>query len=120
MLAAAAGGLVFALGLAERRRTFAIISALGAKPRHQRRLIFSEAAVLTVVGGCTGAVLGWVLAEMLVKVLTGVFDPPPSVSAVPWLYLGGVGAITVVAVLGVSAAATRLARAPAISVLHEL
>ncbi len=54
------------------------------------------------------------------KVLTGVFDPPPSVSAVPWLYLGGVGAITVVAVLGVSAAATRLARAPAISVLHEL
>ena len=58
VLAAAAGGLVFTLGLAERRRTFAIISALGAEPRHQRRLIFSEAAVLTVVGGCTGAVLG--------------------------------------------------------------
>jgi len=120
VLAAAAGGLVFALGLSERRRTFAIVSALGAKPRHLRRMIFSEAGVLIVVGALTGALLGWVLAEMLVKVLTGVFDPPPSVIAIPWLYLTTVGVITIGAVAAVSAAAARIARRPAISVLREL
>ena len=120
VLAAAAGGLVFALGLSERRRTFAIVSALGAKPRHLRRMIFSEAAVLIVVGVLTGALLGWVLAEMLVKVLTGVFDPPPSAIAIPWLYLSAVGVITIGAVAAVSAAAARIARRPAISVLREL
>jgi len=120
VLAAAAGGLVFALGLSERRRTFAIVSALGAKPRHLRQMIFSEAAVLIVVGVLTGALLGWVLAEMLVKVLTGVFDPPPSAIAIPWLYLSAVGVITIGAVAAVSAAAARIARRPAISVLREL
>ncbi|MCU1657063.1 MAG: hypothetical protein JWO57_1719 [Pseudonocardiales bacterium] len=120
VLAAAAGGLVFALGLSERRRTFAIARALGAKPRHLRGMIFGEAGVLTVGGLVSGAVIGWVLSQMLVKVLTGVFDPPPSVIAVPWLYLGAVLGITVVALAGVSAAATRAARGPAISVLREL
>ena len=120
VLAAAAGGLVFALGLSERRRTFAIARVLGAKPRHLRGMIFSEAGVLTLGGLLAGTAIGWVLSEMLVKVLTGVFDPPPSVIAVPWLYLGTVGVITVVALAGVSAAATRVARGPAISVLREL
>jgi len=120
LLAAAAGGLVFALGLSERRRTFAIVSALGAKPRHLRQIIFSEAAVLAVLGVGAGALLGWVLAEMLVKVLTGVFDPPPSTIAIPWLYLSAVGLITIGAVAAVSATAARIARRPAISVLREL
>ncbi len=120
LLAAAASGLVFALGLSERRRTFAIVSALGAKPRHLRQIIFSEAAVLSVLGVGAGALLGWVLAEMLVKVLTGVFNPPPSTIAIPWLYLSAVGLITIAAVAAVSATAARIARQPAISVLREL
>jgi putative ABC transport system permease protein len=120
VLAAAAGGLVFALGLSERRRTFAITRALGARRRQLRGMILSEAAVLTVCGLSAGAVIGWGLSRMLVKVLTGVFDPPPSVIAVPWLYLGAVGVITAVALAGVSAAATRAASGPAIGVLREL
>jgi len=83
-------------------------------------MIFSETAVLIVVGVLTGALLGWVLAEMLVKVLTGVFDPPPSAIAIPWLYLSAVGVITIGAVAAVSAAAARIAQRPAISVLREL
>jgi len=120
LLAAAAGGLVLALGLTERRRSFAIATALGAKSRHLRGMIVSEAVVLAVLGLAAGGVIGWLLSQMLVKVLTGVFDPPPSVIAVPWAYLISVAGITVGAFAVASAAAVRAARRPAISVLRDL
>ncbi len=120
LLAAAAGGLVLALGLAERRRTFAIATALGARTRHLRSMIASEAVVLAVLGLIAGGVLGWLLSQMLVKVLTGVFDPPPSVIAVPWQYLTALGAVTVAAFIAAVAAAIGVARKPAISVLRDL
>ncbi|MCW2919913.1 MAG: putative rane protein, partial [Actinomycetia bacterium] len=120
VLAAASGGLVLALGLAERRRTFAIATALGATGRQLRGFVFGEAAVLTIGGLLAGAVSGWLLSQMLVKVLTGVFDPPPAALAVPWLYLTTVVIITLAALAAVSAAAVRLASRPAISVLREL
>ena len=120
VLAAAAGGLVLGLGLAERRRTFAIATALGATRRHLRGMVSSDAAVLAVVGLAAGAAAGAVLSLMLVKVLTGVFDPPPSAIAVPWAYLGIVVAVTVLALVAVTAAATRTANRPAIGVLREL
>ncbi len=50
VLAVGAGGLVLALGLSERRRTYAIATALGAKSTHLRAMIFSETGVITVVG----------------------------------------------------------------------
>ncbi len=34
-----------------------------------------------------GVALGFGVAQMLVKILTGVFDPPPEAMSVPWLYL---------------------------------
>jgi putative ABC transport system permease protein len=111
---------VLALGLTERRRSFAIATALGAKSRHLRGMIHSEAVVLAVLGLAAGGVIGWLLSEMLVKVLTGVFDPPPSVIAVPWVYLGGVVGSTVAAFAVASIAAVRAARRPAISVLRDL
>jgi putative ABC transport system permease protein len=117
---AAASALVFGLGLGERRRSFAIATALGAKPRHLRAMIFSEAAVLAAGGLCGGAIIGSVLSVMLVKVLTGVFDPPPSVIAVPWSYLLAVGALAVIALAGVSATATWIAHRPEIARLREL
>ena len=120
VLAAAAGGLVLGLGLAERRRTFAIATALGATRRHLRGMISSDAVVLAVLGLAAGAIAGAVLSVMLVKVLTGVFDPPPSAIAVPWGYLGIVVAVTVLTLAAVTAAATRTATRPAIGVLREL
>ena len=87
ILAAAAGGLVLGLGLAERRRTFAIATALGATRRHLRGMISSEAAVLAIIGLAAGAVGRGAVGDAG-KVLTGVFDPPPSALAVPWGYLG--------------------------------
>jgi putative ABC transport system permease protein len=84
---AGAVGLVFALGLAERRRTFAILSALGANRRQLGAFLWSEALVIFVVGMAAGFAIGALLAWVLVKLMTHVFDPPPDALAVPWSYL---------------------------------
>jgi putative ABC transport system permease protein len=120
IMAIAAGGLVFGLGLAERRRTFAIVTALGATGRQLRGMISSEALVLAVMGLVTGAACGSVLSVMLVKVLSGVFDPPPAALAIPWVYLGTVTAATILALAAVTVGAVRAVRQPAIGVLGEL
>jgi putative ABC transport system permease protein len=91
-----AGGLVLALGMAERRRTFATIRALGARGQQAAAFVVGEAGVVVVLGVVLGAVLGAVLAQVLVTVLSGVFDPPPDSLAVPWGYL----ALLAVAVVG--------------------
>ena len=120
VLAAAAAGIVLALGLAERRRTFAITTVLGASTRQLRGLVLSEAMVVTVAGLIGGALIAWALSRMLVTVLTGVFDPPPATVAVPGAYL----ALTVGAVLASIAAAAlagaRSSTTPAVEQLREL
>ncbi|MDT3444613.1 ABC transporter permease [Pseudofrankia sp. BMG5.37] len=120
VLAAAAGGLVFGLGLSERRRTFALATALGARPRHLRAMILSEAAAVSIGGLVAGVATGASLSLMLAKVLTGVFDPPPSALAVPWAYLLGALAAAVVTLFGVAVVASHLARRPALTLLREL
>ncbi len=120
VLVAAAGGLVLSLGLAERRRTFAIAAALGANRAQLRGFVVAEAAVVTVGGLLAGSLAGWALSEMLVRVLKNVFDPPPAHLAVPWGYLlivvvSSVGAIAVAVAL-----ATRTARQSAVERLREL
>jgi putative ABC transport system permease protein len=119
-LAAAATGLVLALGLNERRRTFAIAAALGAWPPQLGGFVWTEVLFVTLGGLAVGVVVGWSLSTMLVKVLTGVFDPPPATLAVPWAYL-----LAVLAVSGISAAiacvaAGRHARQPGVEVLRDL
>lgn len=120
VLVAAATGLLLWLGLAERRRTFAIASALGAKPRQLGGFVWSETAFVTIGGLVLGACGAIWLTGMLVKLLTGVFDPPPTGPAVPWLYLAVVGAVTVVAVLTAGGTALRSLRRPAVAVLRDL
>ncbi|GAB3366563.1 MULTISPECIES: FtsX-like permease family protein [Amycolatopsis] len=120
VLAAAAGGLVLALGLAERRRSFAIAGALGATPRQLRSFVLGEVLVLGAGGLLAGGLAGWALSHLLVKVLTGVFDPPPAALTVPWSYLVAVGATAVAALAVVAAVTVRIARRSPIAVLHEL
>ena len=57
---------------------------------------------------------------MLVKILTGVFDPPPDFLSIPWTYLGGVLVLTVGAVAGAGAYTLRALRRPAIEELRDL
>jgi putative ABC transport system permease protein len=120
VLAAAAGALVLALGLAERRRTFAIAAALGAGARQLRAFVTTEAAVLTVGGLLSGALIGWLLTQVLVTTLSGVFDPPPAALTVPWPYLATVAATLLAAIAAVTALTIRIARRPPPRVLREL
>ena len=120
LLAAAASGLVLWLGLSERRRTFAIASALGAKPRQLGGFVWSEAAFVTVGGALLGALGGWILTAMLVKILTGVFDPAPSSLTVPWGYLSLVLAIALASVVIAASTAVRATRRPTIDMLRDL
>ncbi|GAA1122753.1 ABC transporter permease [Streptomyces javensis] len=120
LLAAGAGGIVLALGLAERRRTFAIATVLGATRRQLKGLVFSEAATLTAAGLTGGALIGWALTQMLVKVLTGVFDPPPEAVAVPWPYLALTLAAALAAIVGAALSGVRRSTRPAVEELREL
>ena len=119
-LAAASTGLVLGLGLAERRRTFAIASALGARPRQLAAFVWAEAVLVSVAGLSLGAIGGWTLSHMLVKVLTGVFDPPPAGLAVPWTYLGKVAAAALVAAAAAGVLAVRATRRPAVALIRDL
>jgi putative ABC transport system permease protein len=119
-LSAAFGALVIALGLAERRRSFAIAIALGATRRQLRSFVLAEAALLIVCSLTAGAILSGVLSQMLVRMLSGVFDPPPSALTVPWSYLAATAAASSVAIGAVSAATARLARRSPLSVLYDL
>ncbi|MGW7658434.1 FtsX-like permease family protein, partial [Streptomyces tendae] len=120
LLAAGAGGIVLALGLAERRRTFAIATVLGATRRQLKGLVFSEAATLTAAGLTGGALIGWALTQMLVKVLTGVFDPPPEAVAVPWPYLALTLAAALAAIVGAALSGVRRSTRPPVEELREL
>ena len=120
VLAATSCGLVLWLGLTERRRTFAIASALGAKPRQLGGFVWSEAAFVTIGGAVFGSISGWAITKMIVKVLNGVFDPPPSALAVPWGYLILVAGCAVVAVTTAATAAVRSTRRPPVDMLRDL
>ncbi|MDQ1464176.1 MAG: putative transport system permease protein [Actinomycetota bacterium] len=91
----ASSGLLMALSLAERRRTLILTRLLGARRRQIGGFVWFEAAVVTLLGLATAAALGTTLTNMLVKVLTGVFDPPPASLSIPWGYLGGVAAVAI-------------------------
>ncbi|TML86559.1 MAG: FtsX-like permease family protein [Actinobacteria bacterium] len=120
VLAAAATGLVLALGLTERRRMFVIAGSLGARSRQLGAFIWAEAAFVALGGLLTGAIAGWALAVMLVKVLAGVFDPPPSTLAVPWPYLGSFVAVALVAVVVAAYGTLTAIRRPAIALVRDL
>ncbi|MGB8621357.1 MAG: FtsX-like permease family protein, partial [Paracoccaceae bacterium] len=87
VMAAGAAGLMLSLGFRERKRDFAILAILGARSRQMRAFLWGEGALVLTGGLILGAVSGIVTAQMMVKLLTGVFDPPPEALVVPWAYL---------------------------------
>ena len=119
-LAVAATGLTLGLGFRERRRAFAIATALGARPRQLGGFIWTESAFVVGLGGILGVAVATGLTWMLVKVLTGVFDPPPDVLAIPWGYLGSVAGVACAAVAAAGAVTLRALRRPALEELRDL
>jgi putative ABC transport system permease protein len=120
LLAAAATGLALGLGFQERRRTFAIAGALGAKRRQLGGFVWSESVFVTAGGLLLGTVIAVGISDMLVRVLTGVFDPPPDVLSVPWGYLAAVTALVCGTVGAAGAITLRALRRPAIEELRDL
>lgn len=119
-LAAAATGLTLWLGLNERRRTYAIATALGANNRQLGAFVWAESATVTVTGLIAGTIGAWALSNMLVKVLQGVFDPAPDHLSIPWTYLVVVLAVSVASTIVASTVAIRASRTPHLELLRAL
>jgi putative ABC transport system permease protein len=120
LLVAGATGLILALGLAERRRTFALLTALGAKRNQLGAFLWSEGVVIQVIGGLIGIVLGFGLAQMLVTILTGVFDPPPELLSIPWLYLVLLTTAALVSMIVAVLSPQFVSRRPVVEALRDL
>ncbi|HSR84758.1 MAG TPA: ABC transporter permease [Streptosporangiaceae bacterium] len=120
ILAVAASSLILLLGLIERRRMFAITSALGAKTRQLGSFVWAEALFVTVGGVVLGIASGWGLSYVIVKILTGVFDPPPPHLFIPWVYLASLAAVTAGAIVWAGVGAVRSARKPAMDIIRDL
>ena len=120
VLAAAATALFVAVGLAERRQELATMVALGASLRRAAAFLWSEAVLVLAAALALAALLGWLLAEMLVAMLRHVFDPPPDRLAVPWTFLAGLGGAAVAGGLVAAAlAALLIRRLPLGAILRE-
>jgi putative ABC transport system permease protein len=120
VLIGAAAGLVVGLGFAERHRTFAILTALGASASQLGAFLRSEAALVAIAGLTFGIATGLAIAWMLVSLLAGVFDPPPETLIFPFGYLAIVMAgVAIVAATVVIAFQRAHARADAAALRLE-
>nr|MBA3866444.1 FtsX-like permease family protein [Solirubrobacterales bacterium] len=120
VLAAAAMWLFVNLVVNERRHEFATMAALGASLRDIGAFVRSEAVAVLGAAVALAAVLGWLLAQMLVAMLQHVFDPPPDRLAIPWGFLGLLAlAAAAGALLAAAVAARSLRRLPLGAILRE-
>ena len=96
------------------------MASIGTSVREIGAFLWSEVAIVLVGGLALAALLGWLLALMLVAMLQHVFDPPPDHLAAPWGFLGGLaGAAILGALIAAAAAAVRLRRLPLGEILRE-
>ncbi|CAM5272250.1 hypothetical protein SALBM311S_12332 [Streptomyces alboniger] len=83
-------------------------------------MVLTEALLLAAGGLAGGTLIGWALSQMLVKVLTGVFDPPPASLSVPGTYLALTASAAVAAILAAALNGIRSTRRPAVEELRDL
>jgi putative ABC transport system permease protein len=88
VLAAAAMWLFVNVVVNERRHEFATMAALGASLRDIGAFVRAETVAVLAAATGLAAVLGWLMARMLIAMLQHVFDPPPDHLAIPWGFLG--------------------------------
>jgi ABC-type antimicrobial peptide transport system permease subunit len=117
--------VIAALGIAnamlaavrERRREIGVLKAIGARDRDVLRVFLIEAAVVGLIGGIIGTVVGWGAAETVGAVANrylasqGLSGAP---MIVPWaLVAGGVAGSTLLAIGAGALPARRASRLPA-------
>ena len=119
VMAAAASGLLLVLGFFERRRVFAVLNALGAKPWQMAAFIWSEGVFVLTGGLLFGTAAGVSIAWMLVKLLKGVFDPPPEAMSYPAGYLTLLFGLVVAATLAALWTTVQATAAPSPELLRD-
>jgi putative ABC transport system permease protein len=118
LLIAGIAGIVLGLNLAERQRSFAILTALGAKASQVGAFLWSEGLFVVVGGLLLGTASGLAIAKTLVAILAGAFDPPPEALVVPWQYLGATTATAVLCATLAILLMRRLAAQPDLEALR--
>ncbi|WP_062436376.1 FtsX-like permease family protein [Herbidospora daliensis] len=114
-------GSTFAVGVAQRRREFGLLRAVGATPRQVRAMVYGEALVVGVAATAAGVAAGALLAPMLGGVLVDVgFEPAGFTVGLSLLPLAGSFAGGVVLTLvAVWSASRRAARVSPLEALRE-
>ncbi|NAS20307.1 FtsX-like permease family protein [Herbidospora sp. NEAU-GS84] len=114
-------GSTFAVGVAQRRREFGLLRAVGATPRQIRAMVYGEALVVGVAATAAGVAAGALLAPVLGAVLVDVgFEPAGFAVALSPLPLAGSFAGGVVLTLvAVWSASRRAARVGPLEALRE-
>ena len=77
LMIAGVTGLILALGLAERQRSFTISQRSAPDHRSSGTFLWSEGIFVVLGGAVLGIAVGFGIAYALVILLAGVFDPPP-------------------------------------------
>lgn len=121
VIIAAVGVALFLLaGLAERRREFATLVAIGAEPRQVRASMLGETLFIGVAGIATGLLTGTLVGITLLQILAGVFDPPADVPAIPMTLIGVTTGVVVLALGAALLVADRgLSRLSVVAALRE-
>jgi putative ABC transport system permease protein len=81
------------------------LAVLGATARQRAGFLWTEARALILAGVVGGLATAALIAAELIKVLNGIFDPPPQHPAVPWTFV----VVVVLAVAATGAVATAAA-----------
>jgi putative ABC transport system permease protein len=124
-LAVASIGIVNTLVMAilERRREIGIMKAIGAADADIKKLFFTEAGVMGLMGGALGVAFGWIIGRVI-NLGTNVYLrsqdlAPEQIWFVPWWLVGGaIGFAIVVSLLSGLYPAARAARLDPVQALR--
>ena len=122
VVVASLGLAIFLLAMVnERRREFGAMRALGADAKQLRRFLFTEALTIGGLSLLIGAVIGVILAGLLVMLLGIIFTIPATGLSIPVAQLLGFGVVVLIGMSSSAAiSARRLNHLKIIDTLREL